>query len=319
VACSAGEINVVQSDSFNLSNSTFAVLDDQLLFVILELESGNLAVVDTLTGRTVNKFPTHGAGPCHAVMSIDRRFVGVSHYGSGSFSLLRANGVGPEMQAITWSSSAPASRSVLPDQEVPRLHSALQLGQDHWLVANLGSDRLELLEYDISAGLFKVGEVVLPTGSGPRHMVKVGNEILITGELDGQIHVVNQTSVLGYQGSFYSSEHTPEGIVVPSHLEYDDAYGLLVANRGSNTISRFVRSGNEWKRTQEISTGGVWPRHFMVTPNNIIVANQISGTITCISRDPLSGLLIGDAYEVAQVEGASYVGVMPVSVATHGC
>jgi len=73
-----------------------------------------------------------------------------------------------------------------------------------------------------------------------------------------------------------------------------DARFLYVSNRGDNSLAIFkVLDDGKLTRLDVVPTGGMFPRHFAITPcgNAVVVANQDSSTLTLFSRDKQSGLL----------------------------
>jgi 6-phosphogluconolactonase len=84
-----------------------------------------------------------------------------------------------------------------------------------------------------------------------------------------------------------------------------------VANRGAvSTIATFdtARPGRP-ELIGETSCGGVWPRHFAVTPDGrfLIVANEHSGELTALAVD--SDGRIAAPVATTAMPGASYVEV----------
>ncbi len=79
-----------------------------------------------------------------------------------------------------------------------------------------------------------------------------------------------------------------------------DARFLYISNRGDNSLAIFkVLGDGKLERIGLVPTGGVFPRHFTITPcgKAVIVANQDSSKLTLFHRDVESGLVTATGYE----------------------
>ena len=160
-----------------------------------------------------------------------------------------------------------------------------------------------LYRLDAEAGTLQraeEGDAVLSPGSGPRHIAFHPKLplVYIVGELDstvttlrfdataGRLTTLESRSSLptGWQGKSYSADIH----VAPS----GDA--LYVSNRGHDSIAVFsIASAGTINLEQTIATGGEWPRNFSLDPSGrwLLVANQNSGSIVVLARDPRNGRL----------------------------
>jgi len=94
--------------------------------------------------------------------------------------------------------------------------------RDQVLVVDLGMDRVYRYQLRTSTGRLRgVGEVALPAGSGPRHLVAAGSYAYIAGELDSTVSVVDLEAAGGV-GAVISSVATrpwgSNGISYPSAI-----------------------------------------------------------------------------------------------------
>ena len=91
-----------------------------------------------------------------------------------------------------------------------------------------------------------------------------------------------------------------------------DGRFVHASNRGDNDIAVFAVDGPGLRRIGNTPVGGNWPRHFALTPEetSLYVANQRSGTITRLSRDPDSGALSPspDRYDCPSVAAITFHG-----------
>src|SRR5690606_37389570 len=128
-------------------------------------------------------------------------------------------------------------------------------------------------------------EVVLPRGTGPRHMVL---------HPSGHLHVVTEyscevfTLAAGPDGRWdlvaaaTVSPIAQVGTDFPAELARGrDGSGLYTALRGGNTIATLrVRGAGERLEPFAIDDSGVdWPRHHLVYEGKLLVSGQRSGSI----------------------------------------
>jgi 6-phosphogluconolactonase len=122
-------------------------------------------------------------------------------------------------------------------------------------------------------------------GSGPRHIAlsKNENELYVLNELIGSVsifkkdkngYLLMQTILVDTVSKIPSSAQ----IVINKKNKY-----LYVSNRAeANTIAVLkVKQNSTLELIQTISTNGIKPRNFILTPNEkfILAANQVSNTI----------------------------------------
>jgi 6-phosphogluconolactonase len=159
-----------------------------------------------------------------------------------------------------------------------------------------------------------VSTLAAPPGWGPRYLLWGPDQrtLLAVGELacevgafafDGDtLELITRVPTLSQ----------PRDGVFPSDIHSSpDGRRAYVANRdASNTIATFdtTRPGRP-ELIGEASCGGVWPRHFAVTPDGrfLIVANEHSGELTALATD--SEGRVGAPVASTAMPGASYVEV----------
>ena len=145
------------------------------------------------------------------------------------------------------------------------------------------------------AALIPDHEVVLPRGSGPRHMVV---------HPSGHLHVVTEYSCEVFTlaadregrwglvaGTLVSEIATP-GHDYPAELSRSrDGETLYAGVRGSNTIAALrVRGSGERVEPLALADSGVdWPRHHLVHDGALLVAGQRSDEISVLDLDDRTG------------------------------
>ncbi len=166
-------------------------------------------------------------------------------------------------------------------------------GHAHWVQWSPESDRLYVVDlghdevrfFPYQGGKFTGGPEVAfstPKGAGPRHLAfhpdgrhaylltEHGNTLTALGrEPDGKLTELNTLSTL--PPDFAGKDQAAHIVINPAG---DTVY---VSNRGHNSITAFaIAVDGRISLKQNISTGGNWPRFFLLLDNHLIVANQES-------------------------------------------
>jgi len=228
----------------------------------------------------------------------------VANYTSGSVALfpLNANGaLAPAAVVDQHHGSGPNKER----QEGPHAHCIVADPSNRFaLNTDLGLDRVFVYRLDARHGALQhveSSDAQMPPGSGPRHiafhptlpLVFVASELASTlttlrfDRASGKLTVIDIRSTLpeGWRGTNLAADiHVaPSGSV------------LYVSNRGHNSVAVFsvsTRAGAV-ALEQTVSTAGDWPRNFSLDPTGrwLVVANQRSGSINVLARDPHTGHL----------------------------
>lgn len=314
-------------------NPSFLALDAHLpwVYAVSERTDGAVTVlrVEHDGGLTeLGSHATHGAFPCHVVALGDREAV-VANYGDGRVAVAgfgtdgepdHDSGEQEPRQLFDHTGHGP-----VPDrQDGPHAHSSLlapdTVQPDLWtlLVADLGTDELRAyrvaekvsapseLPDDAVPGMKFVpgglqGRVVLPPGSGPRHMLLSadGRHVYVTGELDSRVHVVRWTGDIDharYLGSVPATSKEAAGENFPAELALHRGH-LYVSNRGADVVSTFaLRDGGARPEHLADTPVGACPRHFAVVrghrdePDHLVVAGQDSDDLRSLRLDPSTGI-----------------------------
>jgi 6-phosphogluconolactonase len=235
----------------------------------------------------INRVANSGSGACHLCLSPDRRFVITANYGSSSvscFGLADDGSLTEQTDLLQITGSGPdASR-----QSEPHPHQVVVDG-DVVLVPDLGTDRVHRLGIDATGKISFVGDpVLLPPGSGPRHLVLVDDQLVVACELSAEVWWGPKVGSGGESGQVVpASGSDVDTRIYPSAIVADGS-SIFVANRGSDTIAAFQLSDGLIRPGIEISCGGAWPRDLIATDSHLWVANQNDGTIVAIARDDLA-------------------------------
>ena len=133
------------------------------LLAVAEGEPGGVVLTD---GRgVIARAESGGDGPCHLALSPEGRWLLVSNYVSGSVGLVEVDGDRLTLvDSLRLTGEGPHER-----QDAPHAHQATFRTDDLALVCDLGSDRVVHVRV-VDDRLQGAGEIVLPAGTGPRHL-----------------------------------------------------------------------------------------------------------------------------------------------------
>lgn len=299
-------------DGQTWSTARVALVDDPSFIALTEGEVH--AVSETAAGRVVSFTisggdlvpasiaASGGTAPCHVVLDPASGALVVSNYMAGTFGVLSADGLDPARVAHVLPLPT-ATGPVIDRQEAPHAHSATPTPWGTLLVSDLGSDRLYEVRVDpLTLEPAFVRAHAVPAGAGPRHLAWWGDRLLVAGELDGRVHVLDRVddgfTVTQSTAAYDAAMSLGTGEVLLSHIEVVGDL-VYVAVRGRDSISVLSASGSQGggplSLVAEVPCGGRWPRHFTVldepgSARQLVVANQLSDSITVLPLDAESGV-----------------------------
>jgi 6-phosphogluconolactonase len=224
----------------------------------------------------------------HLALSPDNRYVVVAHYGSGSVSSFAVDDRGrlsERLDLMTFDGSGPVPER----QDGSRAHQVVFTGGE-LLVSDLGTDRVHRLVLGAD-GRFRTGAdpIVLPAGSGPRHLVVIEDFLVVACELSADLWLGRRTD-----DGWAEAQRVPASTwevdepIAPSALRADGNH-VFLANRGAGTIAVFDldQPSGRLIRLTEFPGGGACPRDLVVHPDGLWVANQTNQVISVFSRSAL--------------------------------
>ena len=145
------------------------------------------------------------------------------------------------------------------------------------------------------SGLRELQDVVLPRGSGPRHMVwHPSGHLYVLSELSREIFAV-APDVTGHwrivAGSTLGAGTLADDTaaeLAPSR----DGHFLYAGVRGSNTIAtvRVTGSGDGLAPVALVDAAVNWPRHHLVVRDTLLVAGQRSDEVVSLTLDLRTGV-----------------------------
>lgn len=256
---------------------------EEEVYAVSEGDPGHVARVHPAEG-VVSTTGSGGAAPAHLALSQDGRWLVVCNYVSGSVGLVEvSDGQLGLVDELAFAGDGPHDR-----QDAPHAHQAVFLDDEHLLVCDLGTDRLR--EVRVEEGrLLHTGDVVLPPGCGPRHLVLApGRDDLlwVAAELDQTVHTVRreggrwvpvQTVTTVPEGPG-PGETTTAGIVVAP-----DGSHVYVSTRGTDTVSVFAVDDEGLLTLRQQVVTGHWPRFVGWVPGKegelLVVAAEREGSV----------------------------------------
>jgi len=255
-----------------------------VLYAVEETDEGHVrawALRDGVPAEPLGSGDTGGAEPAHLTVDPSGRFLITANYTGGSISV---HALGPD--------GSIGERTDLvqhqvhgehPRQDAAHPHMVLAT-EDQLLVTDLGADAIYLYRLTPDGKLAQNGVLVTPRGSGPRHVLPVGDRYYATAELSGQVLVYDA----GQQLVTAAAASARPGPNQPSELVSDGRY-LYVANRGPNTVTVFDIQQAALRYLAEVATGD-WPRHIALADETLYVANERSHQVMRMRIDPATGV-----------------------------
>jgi len=237
-----------------------------------------------------------GEATCHVAVDPLGRFVTAACWGDGQVLLYELDADGGMTGRFPAAPTVDPHASLSPGSpRQSRAHASLMLRDGRIMTTDLGHDILRIWNYEPGKGLVADHEVVLPYGSGPRHMVEhPSGNVFIVSEYSVEVFVVRPeagTYELVFRGPATAggSQEGDSAAEICLGRQENFAYAGV---RGSNIISvlEVTAGGSELIPVQDIDSGGDWPRHHMVRGSRLHVAHERSDNIATFELDPVTGL-----------------------------
>jgi 6-phosphogluconolactonase len=291
-------------------NPTFLALDPSGMFLFAANEIGNFQGqksgsitafrIDKATGKLTlaNAVSSKGVGPCHVSCDKTGRMVMSATYVGGSVASYKIAADGSLSEAV----SSIQHQGTGPNkgrQEAPHAHSINPAPENAFAIAaDLGTDSLYVYRIDPASATLKPNDppaARTAPGAGPRHFTFHPNAkwAYAVNELDS---TVTQYAWDGRKGTlaplatastlpkdFSKTNSTAEIRVHPNGRT------LYASNRGLDSIAVFgLDSAGKPTLVQNVSSGGVMPRNFNITPDGkwLLAANQRTGNVVVLRIEP---------------------------------
>jgi 6-phosphogluconolactonase len=189
------------------------------------------------------------------------------------------------------------------EQDGPHAHFVTVTSDNRFVLScDLGIDKVIVYQFDAADdGLLAHSEVVLPSGSGPRHLDfhPNGKFVYLINELNSTMTVLGYNAKTGTLTNLQTLSTLPEGYTGPNscaevwvHPSGKFVYG---SNRGHDSLVIFaVEAGTGLLRlVGHEPTRGKTPRFFGLDPSGefLLAANQDSDTVVSFRIDTHTGCL----------------------------
>lgn len=181
-----------------------------------------------------------------------------------------------------------------PADRVSRAHQSVFLPGGLVATTDMGFDLVRF--WRVSGDrLVERGRVVLPRGSGPRHMVwHPSGHLYVVTELSHEVFVIAADSSGAWRlfaGAQLSPAVLPDDTAAELAASRDGAF-LYAGVRGSDTIAvlRVRGSGAELSPIALVEAGVTWPRHHVVLRDTLLVAGQRSDEVASLAIDQRTGV-----------------------------
>ncbi len=288
-------------------------------YVVNEQADGKIGVYD-YSWNKLGEVSSAGDSPCYLSLDASHRWLACANYNTGNIAIF-------PLDATTGLPGTPVIRQNKgkgkdPDRQAgPHAHWVqFAPGNTRIYHIDLGTD--EVMSYTFNETSGKVGDktrsIKLPSGSGPRHMVFApdGYHVYIVSELANTVTVatLGNEGVLDKVQSISTLPPDFSGHNQAAHIAINHAGNrLYVSNRGHNSIVVFSINDGKLTPLQTVSTGGEWPRMFMIIEDQylygqprLLVANEHSNNVVPFHIQP-DGTLV-QVGQVLDVPGPVFIG-----------
>ena len=287
------KVTGVENPSFLLHNS-----GQDILFAVSENAPGEVVSFkkQDSTWVEVSRKNVAGDHPCFLALDATEKWLFVGNYSSGNFSVfeIKEEGLLGELKNNIQHSGKSINKQ---RQNSPHVHSIyLSTDNKKVYVTDLGTDQIWVYKFDsISGELIFERHLVLPPGSGPRHVALHPTLPLlyVALELQSAVAVIDSSGTILEQRSTLPEEELAGNTC--AHIVLDrDSKNLYVSNRGHDSIAHFkVGMEGRLEIAGYYATLGQTPRNFALSPDekHLLVANQNSDNLLVYDRNVDSGIL----------------------------
>lgn len=287
------------------------------VYVVNELGNGKGSVsayqFNKVSGsfQLLNAVVSGGDHPCHISIDSKNKFVFISNYSGGNFSVMRIEADGSLSNAIQTiqhtGSSVNKSR-----QDKPHVHSAfLSPDEKYLLVQDLGTDQISVYGLNLN-NTRPVSEKPVSVfncnpGDGPRHISFHPTKPIVYAvqELTGSVTVLNfNKGILKkmQQVNMFEKGDEKKSGAADIHVSPDGKF-LYASNRADyNNLVVFKIGPNGWLQWVESEpTLGLAPRNFAIDPTGqfLLAANQNSNEVVVFKRNKQTGKLTDTGNRIA--------------------
>ena len=267
--------------------------------------------IDPSTGalKQTGMAPSGGNGPCHVSVDDAGKFLIVSNYGGGSCATIM---LGDDGRIVKQADEVQHEGSSVNKQRQAGPHAHCGFFSNDGkraYVCDLGLDKLLIYNVDRTTGKLTANDppfIKLPDGTGPRHMhiINEGKTILVNGELNNTINVIEIDPTTGGGTVKQSVPTLPLGFAgqnTTSEIRlHPNGKFIYVANRGQNSIAGYTWNDNKLSLIGFADDGINIPRNFRIddTGKWLLVANQDGNNVNVFAIDAETGKLTATGQKI---------------------
>jgi 6-phosphogluconolactonase len=247
----------------------------------------------------INQQASHGKAPCFVSVDPEGDFAYLANFIGGNsvvYPIAPNGGLECDSDRIS-----PVDSGT--DQPIPHAHTIKASPSGRYLLAcDLGLDKIFIHQLDRrTAKLNRHGELLVPRGSGPRHIAfhPSGRFVYLISQDAGTITAFAWDDDLGVLTDLQTASTVPadfSGEPAASEIQvHPEGQWLYASNRGHNSvvIFRIDAASGLLSLVGFQASLGITPRNFTLTPSGdmLLVANQDSDQIVVFRLDAATGLL----------------------------
>ncbi|WP_158584086.1 lactonase family protein [Salinibius halmophilus] len=270
---------VIKRSVAAVNPSFIAQAGSELLLVNEQFpDNGEIWKLDAITHQVLFKRNSLGSAPCHLL--VQGKDLYISHYGGGN--IMRWDVERLNLQAVFQQRGQGKHHE---RQASSHVHSTILTPDHQWLLAaDLGTDEILMLSPE---KLVLEKRFATKAGDGPRHMAWLDPQhLLVTNELSASLSLYlwldrKLTLVDNIKVGTPLQDYPAEVSVVDGHI--------YLSIRGSDQLLQLVLMNGRLKRVATVATAGKFPRHFLVTQQYVLVANQLSDRLALFERKSETG------------------------------
>ena len=270
---------------FPANNATYLALtrNKKIIYAVSEVENTGggvsaYAVGSDLKLTYLNAINGNESYACHLSTNYNDKILFESNYGDGTLSIFEIDGrlIRKNLTINHYGKSIDPLR-----QDHSYLHFAREIpGSKEILACDLGADMVILYEFDDNYTRVKTKtEFKIKPGSGPRHIAFEKSYFYLINELSCELHTYlldlhnKKIELISCTNLKKSAADTAAAIRINDNF-------LITSLRGWDMISVFKLDRNGCPvLINEFDCCGECPRDFDLKDNQLIVANEISGTV----------------------------------------
>jgi 6-phosphogluconolactonase len=238
----------------------------------------------------LSSVPSAGTEPCHLAVHPSGRWLAVANYSSGSvavWALADDGSINRREQLLELTGAGTDSDR----QEAAHPHQVV-LNGDLAYVPDLGADliRVYRCDGDAPSRLLPDREVGVPAGTGPRHLVVLGDgAVAVSGELRSTMLTGRVSGPASSWREAASTARTfPPGPAPSRNYPGDitaspDSALAYIANRGHHTVSVFTVGGEAPVLVGELDAGVSWPQHLLLDGDELLVAGRDTSNVAALA------------------------------------